>query len=123
MALCMYFHKNLYYDPKTPYHSAPIYTKPEYDKALKEIGSVGYKEIGSVGYNFFDNNLILFSSTHKLNREILFDDPFFLPNLISRYKEHVGVGNVIDDKNIKDMIIQEIENELIAQCPIIGQGG
>jgi len=114
MALCIHFYKNLYYGRK-PFTSAPIYTKAEYDKALKEIDSVGY--------NFFDNNLILFSSTHKLNREIVFDDPFFLPNLISRYKEHVGVGNVIDDKNIKDMIIQEIENELIAQCPIIGQGG
>jgi hypothetical protein len=107
----VYFHKTVYH-PKAD----TIRTIAEYDKAL-----YGHEE---VGYNFYADHFILFhAGAPNLDCEILFDDPFFLPNLVDRYKEHIEVGNVIGDIAIRDMIIQEIENELIAQCPIIGQGG
>ena len=100
----VYFHKSSYHP-----EGGTIHTIAEYDKAL-----YGHKE---VGYNFYADRLILFhSEAPNLDCEILFDDPFFLPNLVDRYKEHVKAGNVIGDIAIRDMIIKEVEDELSTQC-------
>ena len=103
----VYFHKGQGY---LRGEAGTIHTIAEYDKAL-----YGHKE---VGYNFYADRLILFHSAGapNLDCEILFDDPFFLPNLVDRYKEHVKAGNVIGDIAIRDMIIKEVEDELSTQC-------
>jgi len=107
----VYFHKSSYH-PNT-FSYGTIRTIAEYDKAfLRHI---------EVGYIFFTDHLLLFrcyeySGVPNLDCEIVFDDPFFLPNLVDRYKEHIKVGNVIGDIAIRDMIIKEVEDELSSQC-------
>ena len=104
----VYFHKGYYHSYDT-IRTIAEYNKTLYDKALYE-----HKK---VGYNFYADRLILFySGAPNLDCEILFDDPFFLPNLVDRYKEHVKAGNVIGDIAIRDMIIKEVEDELSTQC-------
>jgi len=63
----------------------------------------------ALGYNFTrDNRLILYGMRGKLCKEIIFIDPFFIPNLITRYKTL--------SEPITKKIIHEVEGELRSQC-------
>ena len=96
-------------------YTAPITNIREYKLVVKNYYyfyhflSIPPNENSPLGYNFTrDNRLILYGMRGKLCKEIIFDDPFFIPNLITRYKKL--------REPITKKIIHEVEGELRSQC-------